>query len=69
MSCGEPGPRGWLHVQYTVFCGCCPNWEYVQGKKCSEAGQDARKRGWRYTLQRGWICPQCQESEEEGAQT
>lgn len=55
-----PWVRGWLSGRHTVFCGVCYGCAELEGRTTREAREDARRRGWRYTRARGWLCPQCQ---------
>lgn len=50
--------KGTLEVGYTVWCGECGNWEQTTGLKprCMKV---FRKRGWKLTKDRGWLCKTC----------
>ena len=47
------GQKGYMEKMYTVWCGCCVEWDYVPD------AQGARRRGWYLTREFGWICRKC----------
>lgn len=49
-----------FHVQLTVFCSICANWEYMDCKKVKNAIKEAKAKGWKLKKQ-DWICPKCQQ--------
>jgi uncharacterized protein YlaI len=51
--------EGYISKQYTVWCGICGEWEYVDGNNLTQAGKNARKKEWKYTPVHGWVCQQC----------
>ena len=50
--------RGEIYTQSRGLCGRCSNDLYITGKE-EEAVAQAREKGWRYTMDRGWLCPHC----------
>jgi hypothetical protein len=51
--------KGYIAVEHTVWCGDCGNWERVSIGRKREASAVFRRLGWKRTLDRGWVCPQC----------
>ena len=56
---------GRITVTLTVWCGrhdeegWCPQWEYLQSTKMRNAHQEAKRLGWTFTREHGWVCPRC----------
>lgn len=52
-------PRGHISREYTVWCGECCFWEQWACKTKAAAGETARHNGWKDSVSRGWLCPDC----------
>ena len=54
------GVKGYISTTLTVWCGRCVVWEHAdQEFKKAQAGEWARRHGWRLTRLDGWLCPKC----------
>ena len=54
----DPNKQGYISCQATVFCGLCVVWEYVEGgRSLTAVKKDAKSKGWRFTKENKWICP------------
>jgi hypothetical protein len=52
--------RGRITREFTVWCGACLTWEQEgQENTIRQATKRFRKRGWRPTRRKGWMCPTC----------
>lgn len=48
-----------FHVQLTVFCSSCMNFEYLYSRTAADAIKEARQNGWMLRNKKDWICPAC----------
>ncbi len=53
--------KGEISIEHTVWCGICMNWEQAAEPTKRLMGIFARSRGWKYTKEKGWVCPKCAE--------
>jgi len=42
-----------------IWCGKCNWWEYLESLKVIFAKPEAKKKGWKFTKENGWICLKC----------
>ena len=50
--------KGFLYAEYRGLCGRCNGGIYITSKE-EEVEAQAKEKGWRYTMDRGWLCPHC----------
>ena len=50
-------PRGKIHNDPYMVCGGCERESL--GLYPVRPGNAAKELGWRYTRDRGWVCPEC----------
>ncbi len=52
--------KGRISTSYDVWCGLCACWESLEeARNLEDASAHAIKKGWRYSISRGFICPAC----------
>lgn len=56
--------KGSIEWEATVWCGCCDQWDYLDGHSQRDAQHAARKRGWRQSKRLGWLCPSCEKTQD-----
>jgi len=56
-----PSLKGQITQRFDIWCGGCPDHLYLDSGivKRTSAFAAARKKGWKYTKEYGWICPIC----------
>ncbi len=50
--------KGKISVEYTVWCGQCPVWNFVGTDTKKIAATRAKRAGWKHTKD-GWLCKDC----------
>jgi len=53
--------KGYISIEYTVWCGECGNWDQISGKK-KYAKRQWKIDGWKLTRDYGWLCSNCSEN-------
>jgi hypothetical protein len=48
---------GRITITHTVWCGYCDRFDYVEQYR--DPRKWAREQGWKFTHDKGWICPDC----------
>ena len=52
--------KGRISTQYTVWCGTCNQWEYLDVKAGVSKVKAAKYLGYKLVIDKGWVCPACQ---------
>ena len=61
-------PKGVISKRLTMTCGgeyACTEWMDCGNTTVCEAAADARRGGWKFTKERGWLCPECAKEEQQ----
>jgi hypothetical protein len=52
--------KGRISTQYTVWCGTCGEWDYLDVKAGVSKVKAAKAIGYKLVIEKGWVCPKCQ---------
>lgn len=62
----EEKRKGYISMEFTVWCGNCSQWESWPLSKGVIKSRAAKAHGWRFHKATGWLCQDCEARYQKG---